>query len=116
MNGVTYCRVSSKEQIQGTSLGPQENACREYVRDFTSHRPCAGRRLAYLSLPVPARYLQQNAAHRRRSPRIFGNLVGGIQGSPYDSRRSAAGCGTPGALPTPYVLLVRGGFMTFSVR
>ena len=32
MNGVIYCRVSSKEQIQGTSLETQELACREYAR------------------------------------------------------------------------------------
>lgn len=32
MNGVIYCRVSSKEQIEGTSLESQEQACREYAR------------------------------------------------------------------------------------
>ncbi len=32
MNGVIYCRVSSKEQVQGTSLESQEQACREYAR------------------------------------------------------------------------------------
>jgi len=32
MNGVIYCRVSSKEQIEGTSLETQELACREYAR------------------------------------------------------------------------------------
>src|SRR5437879_1800352 len=32
MNGVIYCRVSSKEQIEGTSLESQELACREYAR------------------------------------------------------------------------------------
>ncbi|MGC1685617.1 MAG: recombinase family protein, partial [Candidatus Acidiferrales bacterium] len=32
MNGVIYCRVSSKEQIEGTSLDSQEVACREYAR------------------------------------------------------------------------------------
>src|SRR5436309_7254388 len=32
MNGVIYCRVSSKEQIEGTSLESQEVACREYAR------------------------------------------------------------------------------------
>jgi DNA invertase Pin-like site-specific DNA recombinase len=32
MNGVIYCRVSSKEQIQGTSLESQEVACREYAK------------------------------------------------------------------------------------
>src|SRR6266704_228719 len=32
MNGVVYCRVSSKEQIEGTSLESQEAACREYAR------------------------------------------------------------------------------------
>lgn len=31
-NGVIYCRVSSKEQIAGTSLESQEAACREYAR------------------------------------------------------------------------------------
>src|SRR5207302_4922818 len=31
-NGVIYCRVSSKEQIEGTSLESQEIACREYAR------------------------------------------------------------------------------------
>lgn len=31
-NGVIYCRVSSKEQIEGTSLDSQEAACREYAR------------------------------------------------------------------------------------
>jgi site-specific DNA recombinase len=32
MNTVVYCRVSSKEQIEGTSLEMQEAACREYAR------------------------------------------------------------------------------------
>jgi DNA invertase Pin-like site-specific DNA recombinase len=32
MNGVIYCRVSSKEQIEGTSLESQEAACREYAK------------------------------------------------------------------------------------
>src|SRR5213083_2384785 len=32
MNGIIYCRVSSKEQIEGTSLETQEQACREYAR------------------------------------------------------------------------------------
>ena len=32
MNGIIYCRVSSKEQIEGTSLESQESACREYAR------------------------------------------------------------------------------------
>jgi site-specific DNA recombinase len=32
MNGVIYCRVSSREQIEGTSLESQEAACREYAR------------------------------------------------------------------------------------
>ena len=32
MNTVVYCRVSSKEQIEGTSLESQEAACREYAR------------------------------------------------------------------------------------
>src|SRR2546428_7784787 len=32
MNGVSYCRVSSKEQSEGTSLESQEVACREYAR------------------------------------------------------------------------------------
>jgi DNA invertase Pin-like site-specific DNA recombinase len=32
MNAVIYCRVSSKEQIEGTSLESQESACREYAR------------------------------------------------------------------------------------
>jgi DNA invertase Pin-like site-specific DNA recombinase len=31
MNGVIYCRVSSKEQVAGTSLESQELACREYA-------------------------------------------------------------------------------------
>src|SRR5271169_1762407 len=31
MNGIIYCRVSSKEQIEGTSLESQETACREYA-------------------------------------------------------------------------------------
>src|SRR5688500_17499673 len=31
MNAVIYCRVSSKEQIDGTSLESQEQACREYA-------------------------------------------------------------------------------------
>lgn len=31
MNGIIYCRVSSKEQIEGTSLEVQERACREYA-------------------------------------------------------------------------------------
>ena len=37
MNGVIYCRVSSKEQVAGTSLESQELACREYAarKDIT---------------------------------------------------------------------------------
>jgi site-specific DNA recombinase len=31
MNAVVYCRVSSKEQVDGTSLESQELACREYA-------------------------------------------------------------------------------------
>ena len=31
MNGVIYCRVSSKEQVEGTSLESQELACRQYA-------------------------------------------------------------------------------------
>ncbi len=32
MNGIIYCRVSSKEQTEGTSLEFQEAACREYAQ------------------------------------------------------------------------------------
>ena len=32
MNGIIYCRVSSKEQIEGTSLESQDLACQEYAR------------------------------------------------------------------------------------
>ncbi len=32
MNGIIYCRVSSKEQMQGTSLESQRLACEEYAR------------------------------------------------------------------------------------
>jgi site-specific DNA recombinase len=32
-NGVIYCRVSSKEQIEGTSLESQDIACKEYARN-----------------------------------------------------------------------------------
>src|ERR1700728_3382923 len=31
MNAVIYCRVSSKEQVDGTSLESQQLACREYA-------------------------------------------------------------------------------------
>lgn len=31
MNAVVYCRVSSKEQVEGTSLESQELACKEYA-------------------------------------------------------------------------------------
>ena len=31
MTGIIYCRVSSKEQIEGTSLESQQAACREYA-------------------------------------------------------------------------------------
>ena len=31
MNAVIYCRVSSKEQVDGTSLESQEIACKEYA-------------------------------------------------------------------------------------
>lgn len=31
MNAVVYCRVSSKEQVEGTSLESQEIACRDYA-------------------------------------------------------------------------------------
>ncbi len=30
--GIIYCRVSSKEQVEGTSLGFQEAQCREYAK------------------------------------------------------------------------------------
>lgn len=32
MKGIIYCRVSSHEQTQGTSLGNQQTACEEYAR------------------------------------------------------------------------------------
>ncbi len=32
MNAIIYCRVSSKEQIEGTSLESQQAACHEYAR------------------------------------------------------------------------------------
>ncbi len=32
MKGLIYCRVSSKEQIEGTSLDSQQAACREYAQ------------------------------------------------------------------------------------
>jgi DNA invertase Pin-like site-specific DNA recombinase len=32
MNAIIYCRVSSKDQVDGTSLESQELACREYAR------------------------------------------------------------------------------------
>src|SRR5690242_4222605 len=32
MNALVYCRVSSKEQIEGTSLESQQLACEEYAR------------------------------------------------------------------------------------
>jgi site-specific DNA recombinase len=32
MNAIIYCRVSSKEQIEGTSLESQQAACREYAQ------------------------------------------------------------------------------------
>jgi DNA invertase Pin-like site-specific DNA recombinase len=32
MNGVIYCRVSSKEQVEGTSLQSQEAACRDFAK------------------------------------------------------------------------------------
>ena len=32
MNAVIYCRVSSRDQVEGTSLESQEAACREYAR------------------------------------------------------------------------------------
>lgn len=32
MNAVIYCRVSSKEQVEGTSLESQELACRDYAK------------------------------------------------------------------------------------
>jgi site-specific DNA recombinase len=32
MNAIIYCRVSSKEQIEGTSLESQEAACRDYAQ------------------------------------------------------------------------------------
>lgn len=31
-NGIIYCRVSSKEQVEGTSLEMQERICREYAK------------------------------------------------------------------------------------
>src|ERR1051326_7315079 len=35
MNGIIYCRVSSREQIEGTSLESQEAACRDYARQHS---------------------------------------------------------------------------------
>jgi site-specific DNA recombinase len=32
MNGIIYCRVSSEEQVKGTSLESQELSCKEYAR------------------------------------------------------------------------------------
>lgn len=32
MNAVAYCRVSSKDQVEGTSLESQESACRDYAK------------------------------------------------------------------------------------
>jgi DNA invertase Pin-like site-specific DNA recombinase len=32
LNAVIYCRVSSRDQVDGTSLESQESACREYAR------------------------------------------------------------------------------------
>src|SRR5579871_2420326 len=32
MTAVVYCRVSSKEQVEGTSLESQQAACREYAK------------------------------------------------------------------------------------
>ena len=31
MNTIIYCRVSSKEQVDGTSLESQESACLDYA-------------------------------------------------------------------------------------
>src|SRR2546430_16785113 len=31
MNGIIYCRVSSDEQVKGTSLDSQKEACQEYA-------------------------------------------------------------------------------------
>ena len=31
MNAVIYCRVSSRDQVEGTSLESQERSCREYA-------------------------------------------------------------------------------------
>lgn len=35
MNGIVYCRVSSKEQVEGTSLESQRQACAEYARSHS---------------------------------------------------------------------------------
>src|SRR5206468_4829410 len=35
MKGIIYCRVSSLEQVQGTSLEHQKEACLTYARDRT---------------------------------------------------------------------------------
>jgi DNA invertase Pin-like site-specific DNA recombinase len=37
MNAVIYCRVSSKEQVEGTSLESQEIACRDYAHRNNSN-------------------------------------------------------------------------------
>ena len=31
-NGIIYCRVSSLEQVDGTSLESQERVCQEYAK------------------------------------------------------------------------------------
>lgn len=40
MNAIIYCRVSSRDQVEGTSLESQESACREYAvrHSFTVSR------------------------------------------------------------------------------
>lgn len=37
MNAVIYCRVSTKEQAEGTSLDSQQQACREYAAHKNIH-------------------------------------------------------------------------------
>src|SRR5450759_3895574 len=37
MNAVIYCRVSSREQVEGTSLESQQLACEEYARAQNIH-------------------------------------------------------------------------------
>ncbi len=117
MNGVVYCRVSSKEQTEETGLESQEQACREYAsaKDITIRKifvePGESAKFA-----EPSPYLTQTASisvlasrilashtwadgsHRGGRARVCKNMARRIQGDASPSRRASLRLAPSGAL------------------